>query len=1021
MRSLLAGIVTVALGAVAIGYVVYLVTIVFDLIFRPTRRRLALRNVSRRRGEAVLVVLGAMLGTAIIVSSLVVGDSVTASIVDAARTNLGPIDDIVRVTDVSKLAETSSVLRVPPLAGTDGTLDAVAANAAVATIGPNRRAVDTATLLETDFDEARAFGSDTASTGLADAGATPAGQEAVINSRLARNLDVQPGEPIELFAYGASTKLTVRQIIPELGLAGFGFQTASGSVVTPVFVPRGTIEGLAAEGSAKTTAPSMLSQPPLGLVFLSNDGGVFAGADGSNAVKEAASARLGDRTGVQIDKSKQGLLDAAQRQGESLTQLFGGIGYFSVAAGLLLLINLFVMLSEERKTELGMLRALGFKRNHIMRTFSLEGGLYAFLASVVGGAVGIGVGAVVTSIASSIFSSGDADRLETRLAVKPGSLFIGVGIGLTISMVTVFFTSLLISRFNIILAIRDLPRPPRKQRTMWFVAGLVVAVLGALIFVSGVNGKNGILAIAGPALIAFALIFVLHRRSVTVAASAFVVVWSAAVYTVMPGVMGRPSINTFVVEGLILVAAAVVLMMQFDRMWSGVANVIAATGRGVSARLSMAYPLAHRVRTGLLLGMFTLVIFTMVFLSAFSEIFAAQAPQFTREISAGFDIMMDANPTNPVPVEAVGTVDGVADVVTLVRGEGSFTTKFRADRPNVATGISDDFLRFGAPALTTRLPQFADDSSAFQAVIKDPNLTIVPATFLQGGGGPPTNTLEPGDIVTVENPTNRQRRDLTVAAVFDREFLRNGAIIGADFARQYLAPKVAANRYYVKVQPGADAQKVAAAIQGRFVENGVSANSFAHRTETALAANQAFFSLLRSYLGIGLLIGVAGLGVVMIRAVRERRRQIGMLRAMGFRASAIRAAFLLSSGPPSAPFPARLTARLGHVSDWAAERAVSGAPDGPVEASEASAASSAATARSSIRAEHPAMSLGGTASSTMRAASVRNAIAAGPSPRAIGSPASPPAATDASIGIRPSSGTPAVCARSSPPPEPNSG
>ena len=33
------------------------------------------------------------------------------------------------------------------------------------------------------------------------------------------------------------------------------------------------------------------------------------------------------------------------------------------------------------------------------------------------------------------------------------------------------------------------------------------------------------------------------------------------------------------------------------------------------------------------------------------------------------------------------------------------------------------------------------------------------------------------------------------------------------------------------------------------------------------------------YLGFGLLIGIAGLGVVMVRAARERRHEIGTLRA----------------------------------------------------------------------------------------------------------------------------------------------
>ncbi len=73
-----------------------------------------------------------------------------------------------------------------------------------------------------------------------------------------------------------------------------------------------------------------------------------------------------------------------------------------------------------------------------------------------------------------------------------------------------------------------------------------------------------------------------------------------------------------------------------------------------------------------------------------------------------------------------------------------------------------------------------------------------------------------------------------------------------------------------------------------------------------------------------------------------------------------------------------------------------------------------------MRAEQPAMDTGGAASSAMRLARARKASAAGPCPSAIGSPASPPAATDDSIGICASSGTPASWARASPPPSPNS-
>jgi putative ABC transport system permease protein len=61
------------------------------------------------------------------------------------------------------------------------------------------------------------------------------------------------------------------------------------------------------------------------------------------------------------------------------------------------------------------------------------------------------------------------------------------------------------------------------------------------------------------------------------------------------------------------------------------------------------------------------------------------------------------------------------------------------------------------------------------------------------------------------------------------------------------------------------------------------------------AANRSFFQLMQGFLALGLVVGVAGLGVVMVRAVRERRRTVGVLRALGFPARVVRRAFLIES------------------------------------------------------------------------------------------------------------------------------
>ncbi len=53
--------------------------------------------------------------------------------------------------------------------------------------------------------------------------------------------------------------------------------------------------------------------------------------------------------------------------------------------------------------------------------------------------------------------------------------------------------------------------------------------------------------------------------------------------------------------------------------------------------------------------------------------------------------------------------------------------------------------------------------------------------------------------------------------------------------------------------------------------------------------------LIRGYLALGLVVGIAGIGVIMVRAVRERRRQVGVLRALGVQATAVRRAFVVES------------------------------------------------------------------------------------------------------------------------------
>ena len=61
------------------------------------------------------------------------------------------------------------------------------------------------------------------------------------------------------------------------------------------------------------------------------------------------------------------------------------------------------------------------------------------------------------------------------------------------------------------------------------------------------------------------------------------------------------------------------------------------------------------------------------------------------------------------------------------------------------------------------------------------------------------------------------------------------------------------------------------------------------------SAQQAFNRIFTSFMALGLLVGVAALGVISLRAVVERRQQIGVLRALGYRQYMIQLSFLLAS------------------------------------------------------------------------------------------------------------------------------
>ena len=855
----------------ALGCLVLLLPpVVHDLVRRPTIRRLGIRNVVRRRGEAALVIGGSMLATALIVASFIVGSSFDRSIRNIAQTRLGPVDEIVFVDDAERIDELA--IAITPNENVDGVLPVVSASVAVGSVTDDpadRRVEPRADLLELDLDAARAFGDDPESTGFGGVTSGPVGT-AVINSMLADEIRVGVGDSIDLFFGLEPIRLVVHEVVEAEGLAGFAEVVVAPGSVEAAFAGLGAAE-------LQGVAPALL--------LVSNTGGVFEGAELSTAV-ESLIVDETEALGIDADvnTTKANLLEDAEDEGASMTELFGTIGGFSVIAGILLVINLFVMLAGERTVELGTMRAVGVKRGTILRAFALEGALYGIVAALVGALLGIAVGGGVITFASRLF---EGDGFEIALAVEPIDLISGAAIGLAISQLTVVMTSFRMTRINIVRALKDLP-PQSSDGAPWrrAVVGAAGTAAGVGLFVLAPD--NALAAMAGPVIAAVAAIGLLGlfipRRLATVIGCGVAIVWPVLVFTARDAAMNDPDIEVFLLQGVLLVGLATVLLASLDRLWLGMTALIAPSG--VASRLGLAHPLARPVRSALLVAMYALVIFTVTFMSVLNSAFKASAPELAQQAGGDYAMVVDSNRAAPVTVEQLRSVDGV-DTVSAIR------------RGFVEIGPEDDLQGWGvstidtswdsslAPETDELASEFGSSAEAWDAVISGADgdaWMMVP--YDEG--------FEVGETVTLQSPSGATA-DVRVAGTTRNGWLVNSWLFISDDMTNDLWTNVRPiSRYFVDTSEGLE-ESVAAEIQGRWPEQGVEASTVRSRADDELEAQEGFLQMLQGYLGLGLLIGIAGLGVVLIRAVRERRRELGMLAAIGVPVKQTQRAFLIEA------------------------------------------------------------------------------------------------------------------------------
>src|SRR5215204_1522906 len=905
--------------SLAVGIVVALALVVSLVGALAMRNRiffkLGIRNVTRRRARTALIVLGLMLGTTIIASALVTGDAMSHTIRTAAITSLGQTDELVSVrgADVDTEVEVGGTTGIEYFSEDvfpeieyelllghedliDGVAPAIVEPLAVQSL-TTRQSEPRVTLFASSQAHLGAFGeirrhSDGEPQYLNDLRRG----EVFLNADAAEELQAAPGHELRLYAEGDALPVKVREIVDYEG-AG----TDGAALLLPLDAAQRLLDRV---GEIKH-------------VLISNRGDELAGAELTDEVTTIVNPVVTPR-GLEVDPIKRDALEAADAEGNAFMSIFTTFGSFSIFAGGLLIFLIFVMLAAERRGELGIARAVGTRRGHLVQLYLFEGLVYDLFAAVVGVVLGVAVAFGMVFILASAL---DFTGVEIRHDVQPESLVVGFGVGVLLTFVIVTLSAVRVSRLNIVAAIRNTPEPVgrRSRKLRWIpgtLAGLSAADAASLML--GVS-----LVVVG--CVPLARASGLSERIVFTAAGLLLVVQWLLPFSAVETLAGKEltwGFGVWIMGGIFVVlGSAWTLMFNADLLLGG---LTATFGRirvlTPVLRMAIAYPLRNRFRTGVTLAMFTLVVFTMVVGAVISGSFV-HAMDNPEQFGGGFDVRAQAAPTNAiVGMEgAIRRAPGLDPARFTVVSEQSFLA---AEARQIGyddgftdyglRGLDEPFLRNTTYGFSAMARGYESADEIWRALADKPGLAVVDAIvaprrddwsagavlpdFKLQGFVLEDGVFDPLTLAT-RDPQTGKKLQLTVIGILAETvpFAMQGISTSQETLAGAYGDRVRPTAYYYALAEGADPRVVAPELESAFVANGLEADALEELLEDSIAVQWTFNRLIQGFMGLGLIVGIAALGVISARAVVERRHQIGILRALGFRRRMIQVSFLIES------------------------------------------------------------------------------------------------------------------------------
>ncbi|MGB3330841.1 MAG: FtsX-like permease family protein, partial [Thermomicrobiales bacterium] len=460
-----------------------------------------------------------------------------------------------------------------------------------------------------------------------------------------------------------------------------------------------------------------------------------------------------------------------------------------------------------------------------------------------------------------------------------------------------------------------------RRQLVW---GIVMVLVGALALASGKSATNAFLFLAGLTLVPFGLAMIATyfgaptRLVMSIASALVLVVWLIpdSLFSKIFGTFNG-GIEMFFVSGICIVAASTILILQnLDAILSIVEHVGSRTGAQIAAvRLAVSYPSAAKSRSGMTIAMFSLIVFSLVMIAAINANFSQAF--FGTDANAGWQVRVDVASTNPIDnFDETLRQSGID--TRQIAGEGSLSMpNAGANRIQASStsswerypvnAMSSGFLDNATISFTGRGEGYDSDAAILEALKTDPNVVVVDSFAIDdtsGFGQPPVLQIDgitssgtfPVPTITIDSG-NGTPKQVKVIGVIDTKI---SSLVGV-FAGPPAAAQLFSNAgpsptsYYLKLVPGASTKAVADSVERALIAHGAQAVDIAQESKDAQAQQRSFLYILEGFMGLGLIVGIAAVGVIAFRAIVERRQQIGMARAIGFQRSTISLAFVMES------------------------------------------------------------------------------------------------------------------------------